>query len=72
MNVKQCSKRGLNDNKEYGLLFVSILVKLRIATCVSVHVLALFLRRMSVIINVLFIYVVHCFMFRSCVVPSLR
>ena len=37
VNVKQCSKRGLNDQRQFGLLFVSILVALDIVTSVTTH-----------------------------------
>ena len=64
VNVKQCSKRRMNDGKEYGLLFVSTLVTLSFVTCVSMNLLSLFLQSMSVIIYVLFLYAVHYFIFR--------
>ena len=52
VNVKQCSKRGLNDDKEYGLVFVSILVTLDIATCVSMHLLSGLLQSKPIILHI--------------------
>ena len=55
VNVKQCSKRSHGDGREYGPVFVSTIVTLRVVTCVSMHLLSLFFAQ-NVIRNTCFVY----------------